>query len=266
MNTLRISLLQYDIAWEDKEANFLKIESLLAQSEEKHDILILPEMFSTGFSMNSSTLAEPISGKTLNRIKSLVRQYDAAIAGSFIAEDKGHYFNRGFFITPTAEYFYDKRHLFRMGSEPEHFSAGESKLIIPFRGFNICLLVCYDLRFPIWARNSNNEYDLLIYVANWPHSRALVWNTLLPARALENQAYVCGVNRIGTDATGLHYSGDSKLIDFKGNLLIHIPEEEKIVTAIISTDKLNTFRHKFPVWKDADAFILTTNDKHLPMR
>ncbi len=254
MNFLDISILQYDIAWKDKEANFATIESLLSLSDQNHDVVILPEMFSTGFSMQSKVLGETNSGETVARIKFLARKYDTAICGSFIAEEHGLYFNRGFFITPDSEYYYDKRHLFRMGNETKHFSAGHSRLIVSFRGFNICLQVCYDLRFPVWSRNVGNQYDLLIYVANWPQPRAKAWNALLVARAIENLSYVCGVNRIGTDETRLHYVGDSSVIDYKGDTVVHLPDEEKIVTAQLSKEALQTFREKFPAWKDADRF------------
>lgn len=256
MNLLNLSILQYDIAWENKEANFATIERLLSSSHANHDLVVLPEMFSTGFSMQSSLLAEPNSGKTVAWIKLLAQKYDTALCGSLIAEDGGRCFNRGFFITPDNEYFYDKRHLFRMGSESKHFSAGNDRLIVPFRGFNICLQVCYDLRFPVWARNVDNEYDLLLYVANWPQSRAKVWNALLVARAIENMSYVCGANRIGTDGMDLHYGGDSSVIDFKGDEVVRLPNEEKNFTVQLSKEALTEFRKKFPAWKDADRFEL----------
>ncbi|MBP1616960.1 MAG: putative amidohydrolase [Bacteroidetes bacterium] len=256
MSLLYISILQYDIAWENKEANFATIERLFSVSDQHHDVVVLPEMFSTGFSMQSNLLAEENAGETITWIKSLARKHNAAICGSFIAKEKGDYLNRGFFITPDSEYYYDKRHLFRMGSETKHFSAGSSRLIVPFRGFNICLQVCYDLRFPVWSRNVGNEYDLLIYVANWPQPRAKVWNSLLVARAIENLSYVCGVNRIGTDGTKLHYVGDSSIIDYKGDVVVHLPDQEKILTAQLSKEALQTFREKFPAWKDADRFEL----------
>jgi predicted amidohydrolase len=254
MSLLNVSILQYAIAWENKAANFATVERLLRSSDKDHDLVILPEMFSTGFSMQSNLLAEENSGETMIRIKHLAKEYDTAICGSFIAEEKGHYFNRGFFITPDSEQYYDKRHLFRMGHETKHFSAGSHRLIVPFRGFNICLLVCYDLRFPVWARNVGNEYDLLVYVANWPQPRAKVWDALLIARAIENQSYVCGVNRIGIDGMNLHYAGGSSVIDFKGDAIVHLHNEEKITTVQLSMETLDGFRKKFPAWEDADRF------------
>lgn len=256
-NLLRVSLLQYDIAWEDKDANLKNLEQELSNLDGKTDLVVLPEMFSTGFSMNSRNLAESLSGKTITAVKSWATRYNIAIIGSYIAEDGNKYFNRGFFISPSAEHYYDKRHLFRMGEEPRSFLPGNKKLIVEYKGFNICLLVCYDLRFPVWSRNCNNEYDLLIYVANWPASRTKVWDTLLNARAIENMAFVCGVNRIGKDGNGLLYNGNSKLIDARGNVLLQLSSGcQQTLTVSISKKELDDFRTKFPVWKDADSFKL----------
>lgn len=252
---LRISLVQYDIVWENKEANLHYVEDVVTSLAGKTDIVVLPEMFTTGFTMNSHKLSESNDGDTITLLKQWATEFDIAICGSFIAKEKGHFFNRGFFISSESEYFYDKRHLFRMGKEPEYFSPGDKRLIFEHKGFNICLLICYDLRFPVWARNINNEYDLIIYTANWPESRAKVWNTLLAARAIENISYVCGVNRIGKDGNDLVYKGDSKLIDAKGEVLASI-KVDKVETVSISKDELDKFRNKFPVWKDADSFEL----------
>lgn len=254
---LRISLLQTDIKWEDKEYNLATLERYISQLTGKTDLIVLPEMFSTGFSMNSHILAETTEGNTISKLQTWAAQYEVALSGSFIAEDNNEYYNRGFFITPTEATFYDKRHLFRMGDEPKHFSAGDKQCIIQYNGFNICLLICYDLRFPVWARSVDNNYDLLLYVANWPEARSRVWSVLLEARALENQAYVCGVNRVGKDGIGLSYKGQSTLIDFKGNKLVYFNTAiEQIETVEISKEELNLFRNKFPVWKDADRFTL----------
>ncbi|WP_165020753.1 amidohydrolase [Dysgonomonas sp. ZJ279] len=252
---LRVSLAQYDIVWENKQANLSKIKDIVASLAGQTDIVVLPEMCTTGFSMRSHELAETTSEETITYIKQYASQYDIAICGSFIAKENGDYFNRAFFISASSEYYYDKRHLFRMGQEADFFSSGEKRLIFEHKGFNICLLVCYDLRFPVWARNVNNEYDLLIYVANWPASRIKVWNTLLDARAIENMCYVCGVNRIGIDGNGLKHDGSSKLINAKGEILTSIPlNQEQIETVSISKEDIDKFRAKFPVWKDADKF------------
>ena len=252
---LRLSLVQFDIAWEDKRGNLDRIESIVSGLAGQTDVIVLPEMFSTGFTMNSRNLAEPVDGKTIGQIKEWAVKSNVAICGSYIAIDEGSYYNRGFFISPDKEHYYDKRHLFRMGNEPGSFSAGKKRLIFKHKGFNICLLICYDLRFPVWARNVGNEYDLLIYTANWPASRIKVWETLLAARAIENMSYVCGVNRIGTDGNGLAHNGCSKLINPRGEEISSIgTNQEQVETIEISKAELETFRAKFPVWKDADEF------------
>ena len=252
---LRVSLVQYDIVWENKQANLNYVKTKIEELTGHTDLVILPEMFSTGFTMNSHNLAEPINGPTILALKQWSQTYDVAICGSYIANDNNEYYNRGFFITPQNEYYYDKRHLFRMGSESQSFSAGEKRLILEHKGFNICLLICYDLRFPVWSRNADNEYDLLIYSANWPASRSKVWNALLTARALENMAYVCGVNRIGIDGNGLKHVGESKLINARGDEVTNIGQDiEQTNTVSISKTELDQFRTKFPVWKDADKF------------
>ncbi|WP_321332462.1 amidohydrolase [uncultured Bacteroides sp.] len=256
---LKISILQTDIVWENKEENLRMLRGKLEALRGETDIAMLPEMFSTGFSMQSHSLGEPVTGKTITTLQSWAIEYNIAITGSYIAEENSKYYNRAFFFTPEgASYYYDKRHLFRMGDEYNSFSSGNKRLLIPYHGWNICLLICYDLRFPIWSRNVNNEYDLLIYVANWPASRRHVWDTLLRARALENMSYVCGVNRVGTDGNGLHYDGGSVLYSAKGERLITTPDNTECTTsAIIDLPSLLQFRNKFPVWKDADSFLLT---------
>lgn len=252
---LRISLVQQDIVWENKDANLEFIGSVISEYSHQTDLIVFPEMLTTGFSMNSHQLAETTEGETMTKMKAWATQYDVAICGSFIAEDNGEFFNRGFFITSEKDCYYDKRHLFRMGNESNFFSSGRNRLIIEHKGFNICLLICYDLRFPVWARNIDNEYDLLIYIANWPTSRNKIWDTLLDARAIENMCYVCGVNRVGRDGNGLEYSGGSKLINAKGEkILSTVLNQESINTVCISKQELNRFRNKFPVWKDADKF------------
>lgn len=252
---LRISLVQQDIVWEDKQANLAYIHRIVVDLSGKTDIVIFPEMCTTGFSMNTHALAETVEENTISLLKGWSQEYGMAICGSFIAKDNGLFYNRAFCITPTNQYFYDKRHLFRMGREPEAFSSGKKRVVFELNGFNICLLVCYDLRFPVWARNIGNEYDLLIYMANWPTARAKVWDTLLTARALENMCYICGVNRIGEDGNGLKHSGGSKLVDARGeNILSLALNQTQVGTVSISKQELQEFRVKFPVWKDADEF------------
>lgn len=253
---MRISIVQADVAWENKKENLNRLHKKLESLRGKTDLVVLPEMFSTGFSMNSHVLAEPTDGETITALRSWASAYGVALAGSYIAVEDGQYYNRAFFLTPEGEeYYYDKRHLFRMGDEPDAFSPGNEKIVIPYRGWYVRLLICYDIRFPVWSRNISNEYDLLIYVASWAESRRLVWDTLLPARALENMSYVCGVNRIGTDGNGISHNGGSVVYSPKGEKLLSIPDnEEGVATVELSLDSLQRFREKFPAWKDADVF------------
>lgn len=268
MDQLRVTILQTDIIWENKQDNLHHLHEKLKKLYGETEIVVLPETFSTGFSMSTGHLAEPVTGNTITTLCQWAAEYQLAIAGSYIACDRpaatnAHpsYYNRAFFLSPEGEkHFYDKRHLFRMGNETEHFSAGNHRIIIPYRGWNILLLICYDLRFPVWSRNVNNEYDLLIYVANWPHSRRKVWDILLQARALENMSYVCGVNRIGTDHNQLPYSGGSIVYSPKGEILASVPDNEaRAATATLDLSVLKEFRKKFPAWKDADSFTIFSN-------
>lgn len=258
MESIRISIVQTDIVWENKQENLRLLYEKLQSLRGTTEIVVLPEMFSTGFSMQSKILAEPNSGETITTLKRWTSQLQLAICGSYIATDNGQFYNRAFFLTPKGEeFYYDKRHLFRMGREAEHFSAGDKRLIIPYRGWNIRLLVCYDLRFPVWSRNINNGYDLLIYVANWPEPRKKVWKALLPARAIENMAYVCGVNRVGIDGKGFTYRGDSMIFSPKGKKLADAGKREEITrTCTLNKSDLEELRAKFPAWKDADAFSI----------
>ena len=246
---MRVTLLQTDIAWENKQENLLLLRKKLETLRGKTEIVVLPETFSTGFSMDSRQLAEPVNGHTLTTLRQWAAEFQFAIAGSYIAcsEENNHpahikpCYNRAFFLTPEGDAHYcDKRHLFRMGKETDH-----------------PLPVCYDLRFPVWSRNVNNEYDLLIYVANWPVPRRRVWDVLLQARALENICYVCGVNRVGTDGNGIAYNGGSVAYSPKGELLTCVPDgEEGSATASLDLSALRNFRQKFPAWKDAESFLI----------
>jgi predicted amidohydrolase len=258
-DNLNIAILQYPIVWEDKQANFNKVAYWLETLKSQADLLVLPEMFTTGFSMKAKELSEPNDGETISIIKQWSKSFDIAIAGSFIAREEERVYNRAFVLTPDGEaFFYDKRHLFSIGLEHTVFSAGKEKVIAKYRGWNICLQICYDLRFPVWTRNVANEYDLLLYVANWPASRISSWNALLPARAIENQAYVCGVNRVGEDGLQVRHNGYSSVYDMKGKLLAGFkPEEEGVKITALSLNLLKKFRKNFPVWKDADRFRLT---------
>jgi len=257
MDQLRISLVQMDIHWEDKEKNLQRTEELLKPLAGQTDLILLPEMFSTGFSMNAKKHAEDIYGKTLQTIKQWANTYQFAICGSILARDPGtdSFYNRAFFITPEESYYYEKRHLFRMGGEQEIFTQGDEIVVVPHKGWNVRLAICYDLRFPVWLRNKNNEYDVLLLVANWPSARKHAWLTLLKARAIENMAYVAAVNRVGKDIHGNEHSGDSVFIDYKGQIMQKTEDgKEHIITETFSLEALNRFRTKFPAWMDADDF------------
>jgi predicted amidohydrolase len=257
-SSLRISMVQSHIVWEDVDENICYYGELLRRLKGKTDLAVLPELFTTGLSMRPEDLSEPNDGKTISALKKYARDYDFAVTGSFMASDNGRYFNRGFFITPGGEaFYYDKRHLFGMAGEDKCFSRGTNRLIVDFRGWKICLMICYDLRFPVWSRNTDNAYDVLIYVANWAESRRKVWKSLLQARAIENMCYVCGVNRIGVDAREFKYHGGSLIYSPKGKKLFAAGEKEaKTVTGTIKRADLEKIRAKFPAWEDADEFEL----------
>jgi len=264
---LTITYIQTHLFWEDKATNFLHFDSLLQQVKET-DLIVLPEMFTTGFTMNSASMAESENNQTLLWMQHKAKQKNAAITGSFIVSDNHQYYNRLIWVNPDGTYYtYNKRHLFRMAQEHLHYTAGNERLIVSYKGWKICPMICYDLRFPVWSRNiyfghsKNNQtptYDLLLFVANWPEARAHAWNTLLPARAIENQCYVLGVNRIGTDGKNINYSGNSAVFDAKG-MAIHLSElhREEVCTLQISLSELNEFRQKFPVALDSDCIDIS---------
>jgi len=256
MTNLTISLVQYDITWEDKYVNRRKIENLIQQIEST-DMIVLPEMFSTGFSMNVESMAEPMDGQTVVWLKKIAKEKDVVICGSIIIQENNQYFNRLLFVRPDGKInSYDKRHLFTMGNEQKYYTPGEKQLIVEFKGFRILPLVCYDLRFPVWSRNRGN-FDLMIYVANWPAPRQKAWKTLLRARAIENQSYLVAVNRTGTDVNGIVYVGGSYTIDAKGKIIQQLSKnEEGIITEKYSLESLQRFRKHFPVLDDADQFSL----------
>lgn len=253
---MKISLVQTAVTWADKQANLSKTEKVLAAFSGKTDLAVLPEMFTTGFCTDQLRLAETMDGETVQTLIRWAREFNMAITGSFIASENDKIYNRAFFVFPDGEIrTADKRHLFTVGGEDRYFSAGNTRLIVNYCGFNICVLVCYDVRFPVWSRNRNNEYDLLIYTASFPHVRMDAWDALLPARAIENQAYVCGVNRVGVDGKNIDYSGHSVLLDYKGNEMLGFAEHEESVKTIgIEREPLDKFRQKYAFWKDADAF------------
>lgn len=258
MQDLTITLVQPDMKWQNPAENRAMYEQLMDQHATETDLVLLPEMFSTGFTMDSRTAAEPMGGETCQWLQQQAQSRGIAIAGSLaIAVDEG-YVNRMVYTWPDGrQQYYDKRHLFRMAGEHERYKAGDERVIVEYMGWRILLQVCYDLRFPVFSRN-RNDYDLSLYVANWPAPRRQPWRKLLQARAIENLCYVAGVNRVGTDANGHDYSGDSMLVDFKGDLLIdHEPGRAFCESFTLSAAALNDFKEKFPAWMDADEFTLS---------
>lgn len=257
MQNLTVSLLQPDLVWEDKAANLQLLEQQISSLPADAQVVVLPEMFSTGFSMQPERLAETMDGVTVQWLQHMARNHRKIITGSIIAEDKGNYFNRLIWMQPDGKYYhYDKRHLFSYAGEDKHYTSGDKRLIVQVNGWRICLLICYDLRFPVWSRQTKERYDLLLYVANWPERRRHAWCTLLQARAIENQCYVAGVNRVGHDGHQIYHSGDSSLIDPYGMLLWEQADQPAVFTATLSKEVLATCRTKFPFLDDADKFVV----------
>lgn len=266
---LTITLIQTDLTWEDKAANLDMLEHKIRLLKERTEIVVLPEMFSTGFSMKPEQFAETMSarsgtdgdGETVEWMKRIASDKKIVLTGSLIIKDGEHYHNRLIWMLPNGEFgFYDKRHTFGFAGEDKYYTAGNKRLIASVKGWKINLQVCYDLRFPVWARQSpveeNAEYDVLIYVANWPERRSHAWKTLLCARAIENQCYVVGVNRVGNDGNNVYHSGDSMVIDPLGEVLYHVKDEEDIFTITLDKTHLQAIRDKFPFLKDGDDFTI----------
>jgi omega-amidase len=268
MAALSISLIQTYLHWEDKEKNLSALQNKIEKLRGSTHVVVLPEMFSTGFSMKPETLAETMEGPSVQWMKTTAQQNRVILTGSLIIEENGHYYNRLIWMQPNEQYgYYDKRHLFAFAGEDQHYTAGSKRLIASVNGWKVNLQVCYDLRFPVWARQSpplplergqggevQPEYDLLIYVANWPQRRSLAWKTLLQARAIENQCYVVGVNRVGEDGNGIYHSGDSRVIDPLGEVLYQKADEEDMFTITLQKESLEEVRRKFPFWRDGDDF------------
>jgi omega-amidase len=254
---LSVVLIQTDLYWENTVANLSALEEKIAGISEQVDLIVLPEMFNTGFSMNTA-FAEPMNLTTTKWMKHIAAQARAMVIGSFAVREGTSFYNRVCCAKPdgTLEYA-DKRHLFRMGEEHQNYTRGEKKLIVEWKGWKITPLICYDLRFPVWSRNlASDPYDLLIYVANWPAARAFAWNTLLAARAIENQSYVIGVNRVGADGKGVEHRGDSTVLDFLGEPLVHLGNSESMKVLQLSKSRLKQYRSGFPAYLDADNFSL----------
>lgn len=282
MSTLTITTIQADLQWEDKDANLRRLEEKILGIPGTTELVILPEMFSTGFSMRPEALAERMDGPTVDWMRRVAARRKIILTGSVIIEEEGKYFNRLIWMLPNGQYgHYDKRHRFAYAGENEHYTAGHTRLVASVKGWKVLLLVCYDLRFPVWSRQAapaempgagsfagpetdfteagpipppGLEYDLLVYVANWPERRSHAWKTLLQARAIENQSYVVGVNRVGSDGNQVAHSGDSLIIDPLGEMLYHGVGKEDVFTLMLDKAKLEEIRQRFPFWKDADHF------------
>ena len=255
-NHLRVTLVQAELAWQDPAANRHRLAAHFRGLVGHTDLVVLPEMFSTGFSMAAAELAEDMDGPTIDWMREEAAALGCVIAGSLIVRDGGRCHNRLVWARPDGSLeHYDKRHLFRLAGEQEHYAAGSRRLVVALKGWRVCPMICYDLRFPVWSR-SRGDYDLLLYVANWPQRRALAWSTLLRARAIENQSYVVGVNRIGKDGNGTAYAGDSVALDFLGQPLSSEGGGDRVETAVLDLESLRAYRESFPVHLDADRFEL----------
>ena len=253
---LELALIQTTLAWHDPAANRAQFQALLVQARGA-DLVILPEMFSTGFSMESAELAEPEDGPTTQWLRTQAQATGAVICGSLIIQAAdGSYRNRLLWARPDGSLaHYDKRHLFRMAGEHKHYSAGEEQVVLELKGWRVRPLICYDLRFPVWSRDAAGT-DLLLYTANWPGARRQHWNRLLPARAIENLCYVAAVNRVGEDGKGHGYTGDSQVLDFQGETLLAAGDGDGVFRVTLSSQALSAYRERFPAHLDADAFTL----------
>ena len=271
MSSLTITTIQTNLYWEDKEANLRMLEDKFRNMDEPTEIIVLPEMFSTGFSMQPQLFAESMEGETVQWMKDMAARHRVVLAGSLIILEQQKFYNRFIWMLPNGQYgFYDKRHRFAFAGEDNHYTAGNKRMIVSVKGWKINLQVCYDLRFPVWARqqiNTNSstgepiqdtlpEYDLLLYVANWPERRSHAWKTLLCARAIENQCYAVGVNRVGKDGNDIYHSGNTMIVDPLGEVLYHIADDEDVFTISLQKEHLENVRNKFPFWKDGDEFMI----------
>jgi len=254
MKALTISLVQTGLIWQQAEANCAHISNMLDEHSDSTDLIILPEMFNSGFTLDATKVAETMDGDSVKWMSQLAEKYHAAVTGSLVIRDRDHNYNRMVIAYPDGNLqYYDKKHLFRMANEQQRYSAGDRRVIVEWHDWRIALYVCYDLRFPVWCRNQNDT-DLMLFIASWPGARSFPWQTLLRARAMENLCYVCGVNRIGTDANKIDYTGDSAVIDMAGNDICQLADADTIQTVTLSGDALLQFRKKFPAHLDADLF------------
>ena len=261
-----ITTIQTNLHWENKTANLEMLEKKVLGIAEKTNVVLLPEMFSTGFSMQPALFAETMEGETVNWMRQLAKQKNIILGGSIMVSENDVYFNRFIWMQPNGQFgFYDKRHCFSLAGEDQHYGSGNKRTIASVGGWKINLQVCYDLRFPVWSRqqlqqdeqnNFNPEYDVLVYVANWPERRSSAWKTLLQARAIENQSFVFGVNRVGNDGNQIYHSGDTMVVDPMGEVLYQNSHNEVVHTITIEKNKLKEVREKLPFWKDGDHFLL----------
>jgi len=254
---MNISIIQTELHWESASKNLKMFDEKIDALKGDIDLIILPEMFTTGFSMSPENLAEEWPGQSVKWMQQKAKSKGAAIAGSIIIEEDSKYFNRLVFAHPDGKLeHYDKRHLFRMSGEHKYYDEGQQRIVVTYKDFRILLLVCYDLRFPVWSRNQN-DYDMILIVANFPEPRRYAWNTLLPARAIENQCYVAACNRVGLDGNGVNYTGDSQIIDPQGKIIaLANPNENQILSANINIQEVLNFRKAFPAHLDADGFVI----------
>jgi predicted amidohydrolase len=254
---MKIALIQSSLVWENPKLNRNHFEEKINAISENVDLIVLPEMFSTGFIMSPNLVAETMQGETVLWMQSLVKAKNCAITGSLIIAENSNFYNRLVFVFPSGELlFYDKKHLFTLAGEDKIYTSGKQKLIVEYKGFKICPLICYDLRFPVFSRNTE-DYDVLIYVANWPKPRINAWDSLLKARAIENMCYTIGVNRIGEDNNKLQYSGHSQVTDFLGNYLIEPQENEGVYITTLNKNTLLETRQKFGFLNDRDIFTVS---------
>jgi predicted amidohydrolase len=260
--TLKIALVQTDLYWKDKTANLAMLEEKLMNIQSGVDLIVLPEMFTTGFTMDAREVAEPMNFTATKWMKQIAAQTQALITGSIVIEEKGGFFNRLLWVSPDGKVdFYDKRHLFRMADEDAHYKMGKERKVFEWKGWRIMPQICYDLRFPVWSRNrafdGQAEYDVLFFVASWPSPRISAWDILLKARSVENLSYSMGLNRIGQDGNGIPYSGHSAAYNFKGETLVFADSKEEILYVDLDLNSLQEYRKKFPAWMDADEFDLS---------
>jgi omega-amidase len=263
--SLTVTLIQTTLHWEDRAANLAMLEEKIRRRDASSQLVVLPEMFSTGFSMQPERFAETMDGEAVQWMQRIARQERIILTGSLMMQDEGRYFNRLLWVLPNGQTgHYDKRHLFAYAGEDKHYTPGNRRLIVSVNGWRILLLVCYDLRFPVWSRQQYTEdgyeYDALLYVANWPERRNTAWKSLLQARAVENQCYCIGVNRVGEDGNGIYHSGDSMVVDPLGEILYQKAHEEDVFTITLDKDHLNAVREKLPFWRDADHFQLPVSE------